>query len=509
MRFASMPTCADNWGATDERLDTLRRCLRLNPRSIEANELLANQLADDFKTDQAIELVWKQLDLAEDIEKRRAVVAKLTDLYLRSNRLDQLISRLEFRGREANDRRTAIDLTATAYQQAGDLGLAREALEGLLRESGRDTLLMERLVALVQQAGETERAIELQRELVRLAPGKQSEARLASLLIDVGSVEEAQALWLASVDLRGELSTLLRAVDQLCSSGEYKAAYDLSNKILEANPTNWELLTKRMVLAALAEEWDKAEADAQSLLAMNVSEDDLSTAIKQRRTKGGNQQSALASLYVANSTYPIELQRLQTASQLLRLLDPRYAGRSHVLPSPNDFGSAKHFAKFLILKHAEEKGESDKIVAELKTAAMSNQATARQVWDWYGTEALLAQTQRTVFEDFRNPETWLASWRMLEVEPTSGLKLLGMQFQNRQQYAYGDQVELGPLPPERLQWLKDQLTKPNAQPDGVNWSFAYATELKIAGKKEEAEQFLQQKQNWPDAKVLMLIKCSR
>lgn len=500
-------------GRTDERLDTLRRCLRLNPRSIEANELLANQLAEDFKTDQAIELVWKQLDLADEIEKRRAVVAKLTDLYLRSNRLDQLISRLEFRGREANDRRTAIDLTATAYQQAGDLGLAREALEGLLRESGRDTLLMERLVSLAQQAGETERAIELQRELVRLAPGKQSEARLASLLIDVGSVEEAQALWLASVDLRGELSPLLRAIDQLFSSGEYKAAFDLSNKILEANPTNWELLTKRMMLAALAEEWDKAEADAQILLAMNIPESDESTSIKQRNAKPKNakQPAALVAPLGSMGSYPIELQRSQNAYQFLRLLDPRYAGRVNALPASNDFGSAKHFANFLILKRAEEKGESDKIVGELKAAALSDQATARQVWDWYGRESLLAHLRQISFEDFRNPETWVASWRMVEVEPASGLTLLGMQFQNRQQYAYGDQVELNPLPPERLQWLKDQLTKTTAQPNVVNWHFAYATELKIAGKKEEAEQFLQQKQNWPDAKgpeayqVLLMI----
>ncbi len=142
-------------GMRDERLDTLRRCLRLNPRSQEALGWLADQLSADFKTDQAIELVWKILDGAEQIEKRREAVVKLTELYLRNNRLDQLISRLEFRGRELNDRRTTADLVATAYQQAGDLGLARETLETLLREGGRDTVLIERMVALCEQAGDS------------------------------------------------------------------------------------------------------------------------------------------------------------------------------------------------------------------------------------------------------------------------------------------------------------------------------------------------------------------
>lgn len=38
------------------------------------------------------------------------VVRSLCDLYLRSNRLDQLISRLEIRGRESGDRRGTIEL---------------------------------------------------------------------------------------------------------------------------------------------------------------------------------------------------------------------------------------------------------------------------------------------------------------------------------------------------------------------------------------------------------------
>ena len=117
-------------GRIDERLDTLRRCLRVNPRSKDAQEMLASRLAEDFKTEQAIELYWNMLDSADAIEGRREVVNKLADLYLRSNRLDQLVSRLEIRGRESGDRRATIDLVATAHEQAGDLGLAREALEG-------------------------------------------------------------------------------------------------------------------------------------------------------------------------------------------------------------------------------------------------------------------------------------------------------------------------------------------------------------------------------------------
>ena len=490
-------------GRTDERLDTLRRCLRLNPRSVEAIEMLSGQLAEDFKTDQAIELVWKQLDLAEDIEKRRVAVAKLTDLYLRSNRLDQLINRLEFRGREANDRRTSIDLIATAYQQAGDLGLARDALESLLNESGRDTLLMERMVSLAEQAGEVDRAVELQRELLRLTPGKQAESRLASLLIDVGALDEAQALWLSSVDIRADVTQIVRSIDQLFLSGEYKAAYDLTNKILAADPSDWEMLTRRMVLSALADEWESAEKDAQAILAMNVGDDEESNATKQRKAKEKKSLNQLAqSRYPAN--YPKELVNIYGALELSRMLDPRYGYRNNRLPVPEAFGGAKFYAKFVLLKRAEDKGESDGLLAKLKETAMSEKATAKDVLDWYASDMLAAGLKQSSSEHFRDPETWTANWRLLDLAPSIGLTLLSTQFSNRERYAYNNEFPMKPLSSERLQWLKEQAYKSIGVPSSnvyapVNWMSAYAAELLIAGRKEEANAVLKEKKNWPEA----------
>ncbi len=493
-------------GRSEERLDTLRRCMRLNPRSSEAIEMLANQLAEDFKTDQAIELVWKLLDLAEDMDRRRAAVVRLTDLYLRSNRLDQLISRLEFRGRESNDRRTAVDLIATAYQQAGDYGPARQALEGLLRESGRDTLLMERLSGLVQQAGEMDRAIELQRELVRLSPDRQAEARLASLLVDVGALDEAQTLWLSSVDVRSDVGPVYRAVDQMFLSMEFKAASDLLSKVLQANPGDWEMLSKRMILAALADEWESAARDAQAIQAMKLSDDEESLSIKQQKNKRGANGPGVRTAYPTN--YPPLLRRVQTANQISYMLEPRVSFRSNSLPSAPDFGTARLFAEFILLKRAEANGQGDQVLDKVKNAAKASTATAEEVVLWYLAEGMFARSRQTNFNDYTDPASWEVLWRMVDVDLDSGLMLLTNNFRSRQQYYQSNQVPMQPLPAGRLEWMKeltlnhraDQVFQKIGYSTGISWLSIYSTELMIAGKKEEAEKILKDKQYWPDAR---------
>ncbi len=474
-------------GRSDERLDTLRRCLRLNPRSVEAHAMLVNQLAEDFKTDQAIELAWRQFDLTEDLENRRGLVSQLADLYLRGNRLDQLISRLESRGRETNDRRTAIDLMATAYQQAGDLGLARDTLEGLLRESGRDTLLMERLVSLLQQAGDVDRAIELQRELVRIAPGKPTQSRLASMLIDVGAFEDAQTLWLSSMDIRQDTSAVLQAIDKLVTGREYKAAFDLSTKALEALPSDWEMLSRRMILASLAGEWKLAEKDARTLLGLTLSEDEPSAASKQR---GVNSQSGLIRW---RDSFPKELQRLYGATQVWRMLDTSFNYPTNSLPVLVDFGTAKSYARLVVMVCSNQREEADSLLARLKEVATAQEATQSDIWDWYAAEFLLATIRETPFEDYHEPASWESLWCLIDSGSSSGLARLADQLSTRLRVAGNQPGAIKPLSDERLQWLKVQSQKAADGPKsnrGNSWSSLLASELTIAGKDAEAQHVL-------------------
>ncbi|MCC6509847.1 MAG: tetratricopeptide repeat protein, partial [Pirellulaceae bacterium] len=488
-------------GREDERLDTLRRCVRLNPRSTEALELLANQLSDEFKTDQAIELTWKILDAAKEIEERRQTVTKLTDLYLRNNRLDQLISRLEFRGRESGDRRTAIDLVATAYQQAGDLGLARETLEGLLRESGRDTLLMERLVGLAELAGEMDRAVELQRELLSLAPSKPAQSKLAMLLMDIGAFEEAQSLWLSAIDPRNAPEQMARHIDRLFAAGESQAATELTNKLIEANPSDWEMLTRRMVLFAEAGNWTAAAKDATALLAMKLPDDTESESTKKAKASMKNSpnaaQMAAQASYLAQ--YPPKLRHVQNLYSFYQLVDERYGSQQpRALPTVDSVGHAKAIGQYVLYRDAsvQDGGQLDKILASLKQQAMAATAKADDVLDWYVAQQLTESIRQEAGEDFRNPESWGSLWRLVEVDSKAGELLLSQQFANRRQYAGRTDFQVQPLADTRLAWLKQRAAAAANETVNFNpyvglmdWQTIYMSELKISGKLEEAEQY--------------------
>ncbi len=477
-------------GRTDERLDTLRRCLRINPRSSEAQQLLASQLAEDFKTDQAIELYWKMLDSGAELEGRRSVVRSLTDLYLRANRLDQLISRLEIRGRESGDRRATIDLVATAYEQAGDLGLAREALEGLLREQGRDTLLLERLVALAEKAGEAEQAVELQRQLLRLAPGRQTEAKLALLLIDIGAMDEAEALWLRLSEQTADRTQTSRNINRLFSAGETAIAIRLVEKVLEKDPSDWESRLQLMVLQASEAQWEKAVETAEKLRAMNLPDTTLPV--------GGKPYQATRT--VNGQTYrqpPLKFMRLQDLYSLYRLLDERYGYSSsyNTLPKPMDLGHAKIMALWVILKHENTEGDLKKRLDALAKKATADGATAEDAWQWYTAVNLARTIGSSEAPNYQKPETWAPMWKLVEADPDVGPMFLSEFLYNRQSvFRRGRNQSLQPLSEDKLAWLKDQSAEkdPTSNIAGsyrqISWPMLYDNELRISGREEEANQ---------------------
>ena len=109
-------------GRTKEGLDALRHSVRVNPTNIAALTTLAGALSDQFRSDEAIELFWRAFDKANSLDEQLSVIAKLGELYLRANRFDQLVTRLQRLGRENNKVRDMAICLAAAYQSAGDLG---------------------------------------------------------------------------------------------------------------------------------------------------------------------------------------------------------------------------------------------------------------------------------------------------------------------------------------------------------------------------------------------------
>lgn len=478
-------------GRIDERLDTYRRCVRINPRNSDAQELLASQLAEDFKTDQAIELYWNMLDSSTELEDRRRVVQSLTDLYLRSNRLDQLISRLEIRGRESGDRRGTIDLIATAYEQAGDLGLAREALEGLLREQGRDTLLLDRLIALAEKSGEAEEAVELQRQLLRLSPGRQNEAKLAKLLIDIGAMNEAEVLWTRLSEQSSDRGQTSRNLNRLFAAGETEMAIRLATKVLEKDPNDWESLLQLMLLQAAEKHWEQATKTAERFRSLKIEDTALPTG-------GKPYQSTITRNGQTYTQPPLKFMRTQQLYDMSRLLDDRYGYRPRTsLPKPLDFGHAKLMASYVVFQSDQGRIQSD--LKELAEKANAETATPDDVWTWFNSVAIVQRIDSTLAPTFQRPETWAPYWKLAEVDSKAGSTALISMLYNRWSVSLrNNDSTLAPLDEDKLKWLKEKASETDSSDPATNWygnaswELIYDSEMRIAGQGENADDLVKE-----------------
>ena len=126
-------------GRSEEGFNALRRAVRSNPNDTKVILTLANTLAGQYQTDEAIEIYWRAFDRMDDLDPKLDVVRKLTELYLQKNQLDRLLTRLQHQ--EHDDRagagsdqprrqREVAMCTAQALATSGDLGGARFNLSG-------------------------------------------------------------------------------------------------------------------------------------------------------------------------------------------------------------------------------------------------------------------------------------------------------------------------------------------------------------------------------------------
>ncbi len=222
-------------GQPDRGFEVLRRNIRSNPNDSDALLHMAKLLADEFKTDEAIEMYWRAFDLANDIVAKSAVITPLTELYLRTNRFQTLVDRLELTGREQNKPRDGLLWTAAAHQAAGDLGMARQLLEQLAREDSRDTKLLEQLVSLSRSEYDFESAADYQKRLVAVAPSPEAEFLLANILLELGEIDQAEALWLKLSQRKNDPSALTNSISTLVQKEQFETAEAL---VKRASPTD-------------------------------------------------------------------------------------------------------------------------------------------------------------------------------------------------------------------------------------------------------------------------------
>ncbi len=338
-------------GKSDEGLEALRKAVRINPNEPHLIMALASALADQLRTDEAIEVYWRAFDKSETVDDKTSLTQKLVPLYEQINQVDKLIERFERDRREEEKRREMTICLAQAYQTSGDAGTARLELEQLLGEDSRDTNLLQQLSKLCESNGDMDAAIGYQRQLIAVAPGHETEFPLVNMLQQRGDRDEAMEILVRLTAREQDPVRLMKSIDSLLNQGAYEAAIRITEPLVSQQRDDWELLYREGVAWANLTKLDEAKNRFDRILNLTLPHDTLglyandeykralakakSENLKGNRTQGPQKPSPLA---MSRNTYAV-----QTAVGL-RSDNNDYYSNSRSTPqvwSPREYGTAR------------------------------------------------------------------------------------------------------------------------------------------------------------------------
>ena len=252
-------------GQPKEAVESLRRAVRVNPGDEASLRALAKTLADEFQTPEAIELYWRAFEKAADLDSQTQIVVALSNLYLRSNQFPKLIERLELRSRELDLPTEMTRCIATAYREAGDFRKARETLERLLIDAPNDVGVLRELLLFAQSEGSVGIQIQLQRRIADLTHSETDQRLLVETLHDSGEDAEARRFVQAETQSISDRGTLLRIAYFEWKNNRSQSAREILERLLKANPNDWEALLWLQFATAFDDEERSSEARHQIL----------------------------------------------------------------------------------------------------------------------------------------------------------------------------------------------------------------------------------------------------
>jgi tetratricopeptide (TPR) repeat protein len=381
-------------GKADEGLDALRRAVRVNPNETKIILTLAETLAAQFRTEEAIETYWRAFDKAGDLDEKLGMITRLTALYLQRNQLDRLLGRLQREQNEsqgAQQQRELAVCLAQAYAASGDLGMARSELERLLSANARDTQLLQQLSKLAEEEGDLESAAKYQKQLIELAPSDEGSVRLAQLYVRFGDLDEAQALWTRMASGQSQPHRVFQAIDSLLAGDKVRSVLDITESMLRKDPRDWEALYREGVALAGLDRAEDARRRFRALVDLRVEDDEKSSIVK-ARTRDPKLQATGTRLSRYGRTPPTPLEDRLSAAQEIRMatnLESRaaYYGTSRpptTVWAPADYGQARMAALGWLLAESRKLKEGDEVLlAEFRVAGTKTPVDPQRLWDWY------------------------------------------------------------------------------------------------------------------------------
>lgn len=490
-------------GRTELGLDALRRSVRVNPSDVESLTQLAQALADQFETAEAIELYWRAFQKAEKLDDQIQLVQTLAELYLRTSSFDRLISRLENQSKDLSQQRDMVICLANAHQTAGDVGRAREVLTGLLNQNSQDVILLDELTFLAEQANELEEAIGYQKQIVKLAGSADAKARLANLYLRADDPDSAKLVWDQISAADGSASRILKSIDKLIVGGDLDTAADLCDQLLTSNAEDWESLLRLAIVRSKHGQTDEAEELCDRILSIKLPAS--SPSMLARSGRRGNSNSAVGGSLNQSADVPPLFARSDIISGLLTNLGLRPVSRQQTqgaVWAVTDFGQCRAAAVCIRVGLAAQSKSLPAYIRQLEqqaTATIGNDRTA--AWDlWYAASTMAyVPSADSKFE----PGLFLTKASLLlqrAPNPDSRMAFLESTLNRRYYQASG---KLLVKPPEALPLNEQQLESVLANWEAVaatnpEWLNRFGgissviTEYERAGKTDRAKELLSQ-----------------
>ena len=352
-------------GQVDEGLDALRRAVRLNEADPKALLNLAETLAGQFRTEEAIEMFWRAFDKSPDLEARLSVVTRLTALYLQRNQFDRLLARLERQGREADRQREMTMCLAQAYSASATSGPPGRSWSAALGNP-RDTKLLTSSRSPGRVGGRPRRPPRSSRSSSSTSP--RATSRTAGWPSSTsrparsprprpsgpGSPRPAEA----------DSHRVLMALDSLLGSGKKEAVLGITENLLRKRPGNWEALYREGQALAGLDRPAEAAARFRVILAHKGGDDEVGAVAKGPQAglrppaDPASRPAPGVNSYAPTKSFPLQdrlgkVYSVRGASGSMAATPPAQAW------SPDDFGQARMASVGWLYALAQKAGTSE------------------------------------------------------------------------------------------------------------------------------------------------------
>ena len=354
-------------GETEMALDALRKAVRINPTEASLTIALGRALAEEFRTDEAIEVYWRAFEKSEEIDDQTSLVQKLTPLYQEQNQFDKLLERLERDRREESQRREMTICLAQAHNTNGDYGTARRELESLLTDGTRDTNLLQQLSKLCESGSDFDAAVAYQTQLAKIAPGHESEFRLAKLLFSSGKRNAASEIFVKLTAREEDPVRLLKSIDGLLKRNDFASVVKITEPLLSESRDDWELLYREGVALAKQEKIDVAKIRFERILSLNLPHDKMGVSAAQKfkrasqKSKSNNNQGIRSKIPARVSSFQLARSQKDSIQEATNVSQQSYYGNNQLPPvgTPSHFGVAR-MAAYAWLTRFESDAELEK-----------------------------------------------------------------------------------------------------------------------------------------------------